>query len=459
MDRILNDEPTEVDELDRSPYTLALSRTILRCETPFTIGVYGDWGAGKTSLLRLIARRIGDEAKCVWFNAWLYQQHQDPALALLHTIATDLHLGDEAKKLLAIVGATLATTTLKVTTQVGIDDIQKIAEQYEKEQFQQRDERTRLREKFQKFIDKARGPQKKRLIVFIDDLDRCLPEQALSVLEAIKLYLNISGCVYIIAADRIALERAVSTRYGTNSGSNARYLDKIVQLPFLLPPIHPNSLDAYVRMHLDENLHECADLLVAGLGPNPRAIKRFANVLTLNNELASDLDFPDYELRWLCIVLLIQYHDPEKYLVLSTEESTFESILAKKNEEPNPRLRAVLEKIEALPNSLQPYIHLAAISSVEDEESTPQSAFMAPLQPSSELAAIVGNKPIPRTEIVSRMWSYIKRNGLQDPSNKRMINADDLLRPIFQKDQVSMFEMAATIGKHLQSPDSSTDLN
>lgn len=450
MDRILNDEPSAVDELGRAPYKRALAKTILLCDTPFTIGVYGDWGSGKTSLLRLVAQDIGDQAKCVWFNAWLYQQHQDPALALLHTIATDLRLGEEAKKLLAVVGATLATTALKVTAQVGINDINKVAEQYEKEQFQQRDERTRLRDKFQNFIDKARGPQKKRLVVFIDDLDRCLPEQALSVLEAIKLYLNIPGCIYIVAADRLALEQAVATKYGIGSGSNTRYLDKIVQLPFLLPPIHPASLDRFVRMHLDDDLHECADLLVVGLGPNPRAIKRFANVLTLNNDLAGNLDFPDFELRWLCIVLLIQYHDPEKYLVLAAEETALESILAKKGEEPNPRLKAILEKIDGPPQSLQPYIHLAAISSVDDEESPHGIGFMAPLQPSPELAEIVGNKPIARTEVVSRIWSYVKRNGLQDAGNKRMINADDRLRAVFKKDQVSMFEMAGIIGKHLK---------
>jgi len=80
----------------------------------------------------------------------------------------------------------------------------------------------------------------------------------------------------------------------------------------------------------------------------------------------------------------------------------------------------------------------------------PNPAFMRPLQPSASLGAVVGNKPMPRTEVVKRMWTYIKANKLQDKNNKRMINADDKLKPVFSgKGQVSMFDMAKHIGKHL----------
>jgi upstream activation factor subunit UAF30 len=76
----------------------------------------------------------------------------------------------------------------------------------------------------------------------------------------------------------------------------------------------------------------------------------------------------------------------------------------------------------------------------------------AAVQPSSELSAIVGNEPIPRSEVTKRVWDYIKANGLQDQTNKRMINADDKLRTIFGgKEQVSMFEMTALVNKHLKS--------
>ena len=80
----------------------------------------------------------------------------------------------------------------------------------------------------------------------------------------------------------------------------------------------------------------------------------------------------------------------------------------------------------------------------------PNPAFMKALTLSPELSAVVGDKPLPRTEIVSKLWVYIKANNLQDQANKRMINADQKLLAVFGKPQVSMFEMAGLIGKHVQ---------
>ena len=81
---------------------------------------------------------------------------------------------------------------------------------------------------------------------------------------------------------------------------------------------------------------------------------------------------------------------------------------------------------------------------------TPNAAFMKPLTLSPALAAVLGDKPLPRTEIVSKLWVYIKANKLQDSVNKRMINGDAKLKAVFGKAQVSMFEMAGLIGKHVK---------
>ena len=80
---------------------------------------------------------------------------------------------------------------------------------------------------------------------------------------------------------------------------------------------------------------------------------------------------------------------------------------------------------------------------------TPNAAFMKPLTPSAALAAVIGSSPMPRTEVVSKMWVYIKKHNLQDKVNKRNINADDKLKAVFGKAQVTMFELASLIGKHL----------
>jgi len=81
---------------------------------------------------------------------------------------------------------------------------------------------------------------------------------------------------------------------------------------------------------------------------------------------------------------------------------------------------------------------------------TPNAGFMKPLTPQGPLAAVVGAKPLPRTEVVKKLWEYIKKNKLQDASNRRMINADEKLRGIFGKAQVSMFDMAKIINQHLK---------
>ncbi|MEO7217209.1 MAG: SWIB/MDM2 domain-containing protein [Gemmatimonadaceae bacterium] len=81
----------------------------------------------------------------------------------------------------------------------------------------------------------------------------------------------------------------------------------------------------------------------------------------------------------------------------------------------------------------------------------PNAAFMKPMTPSPELAAVVGNKPMPRTEITKKLWVYIKKHDLQDPKERRMINADDNLRAVFNgKKQVSMFDMTKLVNKHLK---------
>ena len=82
----------------------------------------------------------------------------------------------------------------------------------------------------------------------------------------------------------------------------------------------------------------------------------------------------------------------------------------------------------------------------------PNAAFMKPVQPDAALSEVVGGKPLPRTEVTKKLWAYIKKNGLQDKKNKRMIKSDDTLKPIFGgKPQVNMFEMTKLVSKHLKA--------
>jgi upstream activation factor subunit UAF30 len=80
----------------------------------------------------------------------------------------------------------------------------------------------------------------------------------------------------------------------------------------------------------------------------------------------------------------------------------------------------------------------------------PNAAFMAPLTPSATLAEVIGSKAVPRTEVVKKIWDYIKKNNLQDKKNRRNINADSKLRPLFGKEQISMFDLAKIVNKHVK---------
>jgi len=94
---------------------------------------------------------------------------------------------------------------------------------------------------------------------------------------------------------------------------------------------------------------------------------------------------------------------------------------------------------------------MAAKKKAKKTTRKPSAAFMKPLNPDAALAEVVGSKPLPRTEVAKKLWAYIKKNGLQDSKNRRMINSDAKLGPVFGgKKQVSMFEMTKLVSKHLK---------
>jgi formylglycine-generating enzyme required for sulfatase activity len=123
------------------------------------------------------------------------------------------------------------------------------------------------------------------LVVFVDDLDRCLPDKAVEVLEAIKLFLDVSGCIFVLGLDSEAVEQAVRTRYRGEVKAR-EYLEKIIQLPFILPPIEDEAMQGYVES-LAPVLPDprCAEVFAQGLTPNPRQVKRTLNIYLLLSRL------------------------------------------------------------------------------------------------------------------------------------------------------------------------------
>jgi upstream activation factor subunit UAF30 len=105
---------------------------------------------------------------------------------------------------------------------------------------------------------------------------------------------------------------------------------------------------------------------------------------------------------------------------------------------------------KAAPKSVTKKATSSAAKSPAATKRAPSAAFMKPMTPSTALAAVIGDKPMPRTEVTRKIWEYIKKNGLQDQAKKTMINADARLKEIFKKGQVSMFEMTKLISGHLK---------
>jgi len=325
---VRHDEPVDTDTLDRDKYAAAFAELSLTCETPMVIGLFGGWGTGKTTLMQLVRRHLADRAATVWFDSWLHQYDETPALALLQSAVQQHNMGEAGKKLVLTVAAAFGSALMQRFTGIGIEDMKAAMQQFEEERFQVREVRSRLRDYFAEVVARITDDRKKRLVIFIDDLDRCSAETTLAMLEALKLYLNLPNCVYFLGVDRSALERSITHRYGDRAVSDIHYLDKIVQLPFTIPPISPGSIDGFVSSLLSEPLADCKPILLAGLGDNPRRVKRFLNSLVLNHQLALQAALPNYDPRLLTLLLLAQHRDPEVYDRLVDDPQRFAEIYA-----------------------------------------------------------------------------------------------------------------------------------
>jgi hypothetical protein len=376
---IHNDEPTQNDRLNRRQYAEAFARLSETCETPLVIGLYGGWGIGKTSLMKLIDENLDKQkTHTVWFDPWQHQFDKNPTLALLHTVVDTLDMKEkeEGKKLLMVIAATLGSIILEATTKLKVTDVFKLGKHFEEERFQIREARVRLNEQFKKLIEKAQGRARKRIIFFIDDLDRCMPTNILTLLESLKLYLNLPGCVYFIGVDRQALEQSIKYYYKDIELSENSYLDKIVQLPFTIPPIPPESMEEFVDPLLSQELKQCSKLLVKGLGDNPRQVKRFVNTLMLNHQLASNLSISSYNPMVLALLLLIQYRNQGLYRLIERQPNQLSNLKSKSEETKilreeylakDERLKEVLTLTD-IPEEkfLKQYIYLTQVARVAE---------------------------------------------------------------------------------------------
>lgn len=380
---IVNDQPTDTDALDFTPYVQTLADIIQTGNTPLTIGVFGTWGSGKTSLMKMVKKELPDDFTVAWFDAWKYDKEETLWRAFLLSVLTSLketaHKNgqptEEFEKMQSLLyremelekmggvtidlpklGGAAATGLVKLSLSFipGISTLTKLVEELQSGAAKSSTdeavsaitrERTKIyieqvqfleqfQEKFAKLVKTHVAP--KRLVVFVDDLDRCLPEKAIEVLEAIKLFLDVENCVFVLGLDQEVIARGIEMKYkefgAKQDGDSAqqkftiegaRYLEKIIQLPFQIPPVEQNDMGDFVHgLSADWPHEECPKVFAVGLGDNPRQIKRTVNTFLMLWKLAEKRKDKLQErvkpIR-LAKVVAIQNVFPELYNLLKEE--------------------------------------------------------------------------------------------------------------------------------------------
>ncbi|GAA3143505.1 hypothetical protein GCM10020001_078040 [Nonomuraea salmonea] len=309
-----SDEPTGADGLRREEYVRHLAELARYATLPTVIGVFGERGTGKTSMLRQVRDRLKEASECAhtWYNPWRHQYDENPVLPLLHVIVEDLKLSrnESVRRILRTVSDVLGSLVLSASVKIDLSDVRKSIEDYDNEHFRLRSERTRLHDHLSRLIDEALAASgKQRLVVFVDDLDRCEPERIIVLLEALKLHFDRNNCVFVLGLAKGPLIQAVREKYRDPVGD---YLDKIIQFPFEMPRLSEGDFDRYLDGLLTDDIRPASAVLRCGLRRNARAIKRFVNVLILQDRVAKERLEP-YDVSFLAAVLLLRDSAPDDY--------------------------------------------------------------------------------------------------------------------------------------------------
>ena len=387
---LLEDEPVpsfEVDELQLLPFAKVVAGAAVGTKGPFTIGVYGDWGHGKTSVLRqarTLLDRVRPDLVTVWFNAWQYESEEHPLIPLAATVvqAVDAKLADKTSGLksgaiqaLKDVGRAVRAIAygFSAKAKVGIPGFGEIEtgfvakemiERYEKlaapaDPLVERTLYYNAFETLQKAAASAAGAGDEggiKIVVFIDDLDRCLPPQGVKLLESIKLVLAQPGFVFVLALDRRVLEGYLARRYRREFGvadyaaSGTQYLDKIVQLPLGLPT-HRSRFAAYVQGLLKRDifsqeanlavkkvLEGLVEVLAVGSNYNPRSLVRFINNLIVDRGIWREFypegrDVNDVWLGLCAVSRILRQHLGEYHYRILVESEDLCGLLAETSDD------------------------------------------------------------------------------------------------------------------------------
>lgn len=370
---LLSDNETSFDMLNNESIAASIVSLISESgEMPISIGVHGDWGAGKSSILEMIYARLSQDDKklCIKFNGWRYQGFEDAKIALMETVVKELNdrLDKESKLSDLIHKLSKNINWLKVAksglgllanvhpilglARSGLDYVDEVPPS-PKEKVESSSQGVVANvETFRETLGEClKKTGIERLVILIDDLDRCLPKTAIETLEAVRLYLFLPNTAFVVAADEAMIQYAVKQHFpelpSVNSGAkdySINYLEKLIQVPFRIPMLGELETKQYVSLLLLQSVigetdpsfknvvndvrellqkpwesteakdilqefeghgleeeirkmyqmsQKIGPMLTIGILGNPRKIKRFVNSLLLRLDIAKSKGFQD----------------------------------------------------------------------------------------------------------------------------------------------------------------------
>lgn len=329
------------------------------CATPHVLGIHGDWGSGKTSFMRQVQCALGGdmpsdssvnhnrntapnaaakkllqtEIITVWFDAWRYQNEPVPVVPLLHEMRRQMTLARSVAENLKRLGTVTAYGILdglsdiaKVLSIEGLPSVEKLekrGEQWERDHFETSLQVNSLREHLSETIKHLLPQKNSRAVIFIDDLDRCNPKSAVRLLEALKIYLCIPRCVFVLGMnERILVDAIKDEISGLNLDSTedaklranqlraSHYLEKICSDIYRIP-LPKSTLSLFAKLISDTDHQQALTLAVKTnncLPPNPRRLKALSNQW---HNFAEKIPFPingvEQEKIWAVRVLIVCY--------------------------------------------------------------------------------------------------------------------------------------------------------
>lgn len=348
--KVLSDLPTLTDGLHWVSEVARMRERVENCPTPHVMGVHGNWGSGKTSFMRQLQRELGgictdicgvqggddrvignSKVVTIWFDAWRYQNEPNPVVALIQEMRRQFSVIPSVIQKFKKIGEISLRYTLDGLSNIGkaigyetlpdVSKIQKLGEEWEKSHFAQSLSSDSIRDCLHGTIDSLLPDETgSRVVVFVDDLDRCSPKSAFKLLEGLKIYFNIPSCVFVLGMNEDILTEAISSEVfsglKTESGEKhllaSHYLEKICTDVYRLP-LPSNAVSMFSNLLYtagDKDQVDSFNLAVGDgffLPPNPRRLKALANQWV---RFAGCVPFPESEEErkvWCVRVLIAAY--------------------------------------------------------------------------------------------------------------------------------------------------------